>query len=145
MTDMINLEFKKELVSKQSCFANLNTSELDVLASLVVEADFKNGETIVEQGARVDSVFIIISGTADVLKTTVENHHAVTEKVATLKDGDAIGLSQRGFYSLTGMRTATVVATSDMYTLKLSVAVFRGFALAHPHATETMRQQVERL
>lgn len=145
MTDETSIEQKKELIKKQPALANLNGTELDVLVTLLVEKRFEAGDVIVKQSDRVDSVYIIVSGTADVFVTKRENDQSVTEKVATLKDGNSIGLGDRGFYSITGLRTATVTATSEMVTLKLSVVVFRGFALAYPHASEMMRQQAERL
>lgn len=145
MVNEISIETKKELVKKQGCFTNLNPAEIDVLVTLLVEKKFAPGEVIVKQGAHVDSVYIIVSGSADVTVTKRENDQSITEKVFTMKDGNAIGLNDRGFYSITGLRTATVIAVTEVTTLKLSVAVFRGFALAYPHASEVMREQSERL
>ncbi|HTM63280.1 MAG TPA: cyclic nucleotide-binding domain-containing protein [Gammaproteobacteria bacterium] len=145
MTDEISIENKKELIKKQGAFSSLNDSEIDVLVTLLVEKRFAPGDIIVKQGDRVDSVYIIVSGSADVLVTKRENNQSVTEKVFTLTDGKSIGLNDRGFYSITGLRTATVKATTEVVTLKLSVAMFRGFALAYPHASEVMREQAARL
>ena|SRR3990167_6019356 len=145
MTELTNIDLKKELVRKQGAFAKLNDDEINVLVTLLVEKTFAPGDVIVNQGDRVDSVFIIASGTADVMVSHLENQKDVYENVAELKTGNAIGLSDQGFYSLTGLRTATVTATSELLTLKLSVVVFRGFALAYPHASEVMRRQAESL
>ncbi len=145
MADLTDLEMRKICVKKQACFANLNDAEVDVLATLLVETVFQPGDVIVKEGAHVDSVFIIVKGQADVTHSHLENHQTITEKIVTLSDGAAIGLSERGFYSLTGLRTATVTAATELVTLKLSVAIFRGFALAHPHASQVMREQAERL
>ena len=145
MTEEISIEIKKELISKQAAFANLNATEIDVLVTLLVEKTYAPGDVIVKQGDRVDSVYIIVSGAADVFVTKRQDDQSVTDKVATLTDGMSIGLGDRGFYSITGLRTATVKATTETVTLKLSVVVFRGFALAYPHASEVMREQAERL
>ncbi len=145
MANEISIETKKELVKKQGCFSNLSDTEIDVLVTLLVEKKFVPGEVIVKQSARVDSVYIIVSGDADVTVTKRENDQSVTEKVAEMHAGNAIGLNDRGFYSITGLRTATVTATTEVVTLKLSVVVFRGFALAYPHASQVMREQAERL
>lgn len=141
----ISTAAKKDLIKKQKVFVSLNEEEINVLVTLLVEKTFTPGEVIVEQGDRVDSVFLIVSGKADVSVSHLENHEKIVEKVATLSEGMAIGLSEQGFYSLTGLRTATVTAATDMVTLKLSVVVFRGFALAYPHASEVMRKQAESL
>jgi CRP-like cAMP-binding protein len=148
MTEELNeneLALRKVQISRQACFANLNPAEMDVLATLLKETHFQPGDIIVNEGERVDSVFLIVQGSADVIRSSRENNATVNTTVATLDDGDAIGLSEHGFYSLTGQRTATVVATSLMNTLKLSVTLFRGFALAYPHASQVMREQSERL
>ena len=145
MSDETTIELKKELVRKQPVFANFSAEEVDVLVTLLVEKKFAAGDVIVKQGDRVDSVYLIVSGNADVIVTNRENNQNVDTKVATLSGGKSIGLSDQGFYSLTGLRTATVIATSEMTLLKLSVVVFRGFALAYPHASEVLRAQAERL
>jgi len=145
MQETDDLEFKKKNIRKQKCFTKLNEDEVDVLATLLVETPFAVGDVIVKEGDRVDSVYIILYGKADVFTSRLENHIDEFTKIAALKEGDAIGLSDEGFYSLTGLRTATVVAATEMVTLKLSVAMFRGFALAYPHASEVMRKQAEKL
>lgn len=145
MTNELDIEFKKNQILQQKCFQKLNPNEVEVLATLLKETTFNAGEVIVKEGDRVDSVFIIIKGEADVIRVDVENDKIIEKKVATLHDGGAIGLSDQGFYSLTGLRTATVIAATDMLTLKLSVSLFRGFALAYPHANEVMRVQAERM
>jgi CRP-like cAMP-binding protein len=145
MAELIDLDLKKESVKKQPCFSQLNDAEIDVLTTLLVEKIFQPGDVIVKEGEHVDSVYIIIRGSADVIHTHRKDQVNTEEKIATLKDGSAIGLSDRGFYSLTGLRTATVRAASELLTLRLSVPMFRGFALAYPHASEVMRQQAERL
>lgn len=145
MAELIDLDIKKESVKKQACFSQLNDAEIDVLTTLLVEKIFQPGDVIVKEGEHVDSVYIIVHGSADVLHTHRKDQVNTEEKIATLKDGSAIGLSDQGFYSLTGLRTATVRAASELITLRLSVPMFRGFALAYPHASEVMRQQAERL
>lgn len=134
---MAEMELKKKQVQLQKAFRNLNDSEQDILAELLTEVIFKPGDTIVKEGDRVDSIYLIVKGDADVFRN--EN------KVATLQAGSAVGLSDEGFYSLTGLRTATVVAATELVTFKLSVSRFRGFTLAYPHANEMMRKQAENL
>ncbi len=131
---------KVDLVKAQTCFAGLSEGELDQLAALFEDASFKAGETLVREGDFVDSVFLIVEGTVDVQHVTMKNGEVQTQSVATLGSHQAIGLSEKGFYSLSGRRTATVVAITDVHTLRLSVPVFNGFALAHPRVSEMMRQ-----
>jgi CRP-like cAMP-binding protein len=111
-----------------------------MLSELLVEEHVSNGQIIVTQGDTVDSVYFIVDGNADVRNVTIQNNTPVFESLATLGPGQSIGLSETGFYSLSGIRTATVVAETEMLLFRLSVAAFNGFALAYPHVGEVMRK-----
>ncbi len=139
--DTVTPDFKKSLVRKQACFSKLTEDELEQLAELFIPKEFKKGDTIVTEGDVVDSVFLIVQGTVDVQHVLIkDNNTPEVQSVATLKPGDAIGLNDTGFYSLSGRRTATVVANSDLLLLCLSMPSFHGFALSYPHVSEIMRQ-----
>lgn len=140
MDDAVDLTLKKSYVKKQACFAQLSDKEITELADLLVEKHIASGATIVTEGDLVDNVFLIVSGEADVRVATIKDHALIFNSVATLKQGASIGLNETGFYSLSGKRTATVVANTDMILLQLSVAKFHGFALANPHVNEVMRK-----
>jgi len=143
MTDPIDLEVKKTHVKKQPAFNGLNEEELETLSGLLVEKHFAPGQTIVNEGDPVDSVYLIVSGTADVRHIRIKDNKPEIEHLATLGPNTAIGLNESGFYSLSGIRTATVVANEDMVTLRLSVAVFHGFTLSNSHVSRAMRKHAE--
>ncbi len=145
MTDTVSLDDRVQRVKTQPVFASLTDKEQQELAALFVEKACVPGEVVVEQGKPVDSVFLIVSGEADVRITTVEDGALKETSVATLKAGNAIGLTETGFYSLSGKRTATVVANTDMVLLSLSVASFNGFALANSHVGEVMRKNASNM
>lgn len=137
---VLSIAVKKELISKQPLFAQLTDEEMDVLLTLFVEKKVKAGETIVTEGDTVDSVFLIVNGMADVRHVSIQNEQLKVDSIATLDAGASIGLNETGFYSLSGRRTATVVALTDMILLELSVAAFHGFALSYSHVSSIMRQ-----
>jgi CRP-like cAMP-binding protein len=143
MVNSIDLDAKKELLRKQAAFSELTEEEVKILAQLLSEKHFKSGETIVTEGGPVDSVYLIVSGTADVRHITLKDQVLQTQSLTQLGPDAAIGLNETGFYSLSGVRTATVTALSDMVVLRLSVAAFHGFALMHPHVNEVMRKNAE--
>lgn len=143
MADVIGLEYRRTLLKKQACFVQLTENEYEVLTDLLAEKAFKKGDTIVTEGDPVDSVYIIVSGRADVRHAAIKHGLPEITSVAKLGPEQAIGLNEFGFYSLSGVRTATVVAETDMITLRLSVAAFHGFALAYPHVNEVMRKYAE--
>lgn len=135
-----NLSSLIDLIKKQPLFTQLTQDEVNELASLFVRLAMSPGAVIVKEGDEVDSVYLIESGTADVKVTNLQNNVQVSHSVAILSSGDAIGLNETGFYSLSGKRTATVLAMTDMVLYKLSVASFHGFALSHTHVSEIMHQ-----
>lgn len=140
MTDVADSELKKALIAKQPCFRQLTAPEMAILADLMIEKHYSAGDLIVKQGQPVDSVFLIVSGIADVTHISRKETSTETEYLASLGPEEAIGLSETGFYSLSGIRTANVTAKTDMVLLRLSVAAFHGFALAYSHVNEVMRK-----
>jgi CRP-like cAMP-binding protein len=140
---MVDLASKKKILCAQACFSQLTGKETEELAALLIEKHFTPGQVIVTEGERVDSVYLIVSGLAEVRHVTLKNSVTQVTPIATLRAGDAIGLNETGFYSLSGLRTATVVAISEMVLLYLSVAAFHGFALSHSRVNEIMHRNAQ--
>ena len=143
MDEKISSEQKMSLVRSQVCFKVLNDQEIAELSELFVEQEYKTGDVIVTEGDTVDSVFIIASGTADVQHSWVDNGVIKIDKLAEIGASSAIGLSETGLYSLSGLRTATVIAKSDMLLLRLKVTLFNGFVLYHSHVSKVLHAAVE--
>lgn len=143
MSDSIKQDVKLRYIEKQACFSQLTPKEKEVLAGLLKEKTFHPNQVIVKEGEIVDSVYLIMSGKADVQTLRIINGIPQINHVATLDADDAIGLNETGFYSLTGRRTATVIAVTEVATLALSVAAFHGFALEYSHVNEVMHKQAE--
>lgn len=140
MDKLTDLDLKKSLIKHQACFTQLTDQEITDLAGLFTEVTAQAGETIVSEGDPVDSVYLIVKGTADVRHVAIKNQAAKVNSLAKLGPSDAIGLNETGFYSISGRRTATVVATTAMVLLRLNTAEFHGFALAHTHVSLVMRE-----
>lgn len=136
----VDLSLQIQLIKKQPVFSQLTDEEIEELASLFVEVNVSAGDVIVNEGDPVDSIYLIANGTVDVRHVSITNGEAVVTSVAILSFGDSIGLNETGFYSISGKRTATVVALTDMQLFRLSVAAFHGFALSHTHVSDIMRK-----
>jgi CRP-like cAMP-binding protein len=143
MNTSVNINQKIKALQNQACFSRFTKGEFEALAGLLTEIHIPKGKVIVQQGDPVDSVYLIINGSADVRVHIHENGSQETESVATLTAGLAIGLNEFGFYSLTGKRTATVIALTDMVLLRLQLTEFHGFSLAYHHVNEVMRQSAQ--
>jgi CRP-like cAMP-binding protein len=145
MNETTRGDLRKTLIMKQKCFAKLTPTELDMLSELLVEQQYAAGAEIVTQGDTVDSVYFIVKGTADVRHVFIKNDKEAFKSIAKLQDGQSIGLSETGFYSVSGLRTATVIAETEMTVFRLSIAAFNGFALAYPHVNDVMRANTQTL
>lgn len=139
-----SLDVQLQLIKKQPLFSQLTDEEMRELATLFTEIKAAPDTVIVKEGDRVDSIYLIASGTVDVRHVTIEDGKQVATSVAILSFGDSIGLNETGFYSLSGLRTATVVALTDMVMYRLSVASFNGFALSHTHVSDILRKNPAR-
>lgn len=143
MTKMIDQMEKKKYVLVQNCFKPLTDDEIDKLTSLFHEAYYSPGDTIVTEGDQVNSIYLIISGKASVGHTLIQEGKPVFTQVTTLGPNMSIGLNETGFYSISGIRTATVIAQTEMVLLKLIMAEFHGFALTYPHVNEVIRKNAK--
>jgi signal-transduction protein with cAMP-binding, CBS, and nucleotidyltransferase domain len=141
MDKKFQLPDKIKILQKQNCFKDLSDSEIETLAGLLKEVTFKKDETIVNEGDPVDSVYFVMEGSADVRHVRIKQGALDVQSIATLHAGETIGLNESGFYSLTGLRTATVTANEPILSLRLSVAAFHGFALAYSHVNDVMKAQ----
>lgn len=96
-------------------FAGCTTKELRDIAKATVELTLDEGREFVTQGEVGREAFVIVEGTADVLRGG--------KKIATLGAGDCVGELALLDH---GPRTATVVAATPMTVLVLGPREFSG-------------------
>lgn len=123
----INATKRHDLITAFPCFANFSKPQLTEFISLLHEVRFKSQEIIVAENDIVDSVYILVSGNAEVRVEVKKRRKMVQVPVASLTGGEGIGLNDTGFYSSTGKRTATVIALNDIVALKLELKDLHDF------------------
>ena len=138
-----DLELKKSLIKEQPLFSQLTPDECEKLADLFAPIQYKPGDIIVTEGDPVDSIYLIAEGRVEIRQSFIKDGKVETKSITTIGAPEAIGLNETGFYSLSGRRTATVIAVTHVSTFKLSIASFHGFALANSHVSEVMRKNSE--
>jgi CRP-like cAMP-binding protein len=143
MPSKVDMDLKVFMIKHQQCFSELTEEEAQTLAGMLIETHFHAKESIVIESAGVNSIYFIVSGTVDVRHVSMENQKVNIESVATLGPKDVIGLNEKGFYSSTGKRTATVVANTDLVTYRLSISDFYRFSQSSSHVSEVMQKYVE--
>jgi len=119
-------------VAPISVFAECSDEELDAVARVASELEFDSGETLMSEGDFGHSLFLVESGSADVLE------HG--EKVREVGPGEVLG--EVAVLS-SGRRTASVVATSPVQV----IALFKRdvWQLEHdaPVAAQRLRDSIE--
>jgi CRP/FNR family transcriptional regulator, cyclic AMP receptor protein len=77
-----------ELIRRVPLFSNLAPAQAEVVAASVIKARFKRGDAIVEQGQKSNSLGIMLTGRARVVKTNDRGREVI---LATLNPGDYLG------------------------------------------------------
>jgi CRP-like cAMP-binding protein len=135
----MSIQTEVELLRRVPLFANIDTSRLKLLAFTSERLTFNEGATLFREGDRGDSAFLILSGAVDVAVNS-PNGQVV---VATLAENNIVGEMSL----LCEMpRTATVIATKPLDTLKIKKDLFFQLMRDLPQMTlEIMRELAVRL
>jgi CRP-like cAMP-binding protein len=105
---------KTELLRRAPLFANCSKGELAMISGVADEIDLKEGKELTRQGAPGREFFVLIEGTADVVKDGL--------KVNSLEGGDFFGEIALVHHA---PRTATVTATSPLRALVITERNFK--------------------
>jgi CRP-like cAMP-binding protein len=105
---------KTELLRRAPLFANCSKGELAMISGIADEIDLKEGKELTRQGAPGREFFVLIEGTADVVKDGL--------KVNSLEGGDFFGEIALVHHA---PRTATVTATSPLRALVITERNFK--------------------
>jgi CRP-like cAMP-binding protein len=127
----ISLVEREKLIHLQPCFSMLTAEETHELATIMTEATYAAGEIVVSQGELVDKVFIIGDGYAEVSER--QDGEVSYIPLATLSRGESIGLSETGYFSKTGKRTANVTASTALTLLVINVENLNVFFDRYAH------------
>lgn len=108
----------------------LSDSDLEALSTYVKEEKFNTNDDIIKEGDIGDTLYLLISGSVDVIKTTIyddefvcaslnSNMHCLFGEMAVIDDDK---------------RSATIKAKTECVTLSLNKEGFNDFCNKHPHA-----------
>jgi CRP-like cAMP-binding protein len=109
-------------VSSIPLFSAVSRRSRDVVARLADDIDVPTGQGLTTQGGYATEFFVVVSGTADVLRDG--------RRVGSVGPGDFFG--EVGLLGHGWTRTATVVATSPMRLLVLARREFRELLATFP-------------
>ena len=135
----MTLDEEVEVLKRIPFFSKIDKAKLKLLAFTSERVVFREGETVCRQGETGDAAFIIVDGTADILingngtdiKVAEVGRNAIIGEVAILIDVP---------------RTATVAATSELVTLRITKELFFNLVQEFPEiSVEIMRVLAHRL
>lgn len=98
-------------LQKVPIFQSLTQRQLQSLAKLAYEREYKAGETIVKQGEEGIGLFVLISGKAEAVR---ERADGTRNLVNSFRSGDFFG--ELALLD-SGQRTASVIATEDTFCI----------------------------
>jgi CRP-like cAMP-binding protein len=135
----VSLNEEVELLRNIPLFAKIEPSKLKLLAFTSERLTYGGGQDLVVQGDIGDSAYIIVAGTADIIVQTPDGPLTV----ASVGKNDIIG----EIAILCDVpRTATVRASSEVTTLRISKELFFQLVNEFPQmAVEIMRELASRL
>lgn len=135
----MSLQQEVDLLRKIPMFGNIEPAKLKLLAFTSDRLSYGVGDVLFRQGDPGDAAFVIIKGRADV---NIDTDSGLL-KVATLEDHDFVG----EIAILCDIpRTATVIAKTDLVTLRIKKELFFQLIGEFPEiAIEVMRELARRL
>ena len=135
----MSIDQEVEILRNIPMFAKIDPPKLKLMAFASERLSFRPGQELFKQGDAGDSAYIVVEGEADVLVNTPNG----ALKVATLKRNDIIG----EIAILCDVpRTATVAASTDLVTLKITKDLFFRLVTDFPDmAIEIMRSLAHRV
>ena len=137
----MNLNEEVELLKSVPLFAKMEPAKLKLLAFTSERLAFDSGQEVCHQGDSGDAMYVILGGKADIL---------IDEE----SGGGQIKVAELGRHGFVGEiailcdvpRTATVRATENLLTLKITKDMFYRMVQEFPSmAVEVMRELAHRL
>ena len=135
----MSIQEEVELLRRIPMFAKIDPARLKLLAFTSDRVRFMAGQVLFEQGEGGDFAYVVVEGKADVTVRTPDGPLSV----ATIDEHELVG----EIAILCDVpRTATVTATTDLVTLRISKDLFFRLVTEFPEmAFEIMRELARRL
>ena len=132
----VTLEQKQRLLASTEIFGHLNDHQLEMLAELASCQSFAPGETVVRQGERGDSLYLVVCGTLEVFQANANTSTRLPGRhVADLETSDAFG----EMALCTGEeRSASVICQSECVLMEIERKHLLPLLEEQPEILETM-------
>ncbi len=140
---MIEIDKRKALIRHHPCFSTLKEENIEGLAELCSEHHYQAGDIILSEAELVDAVYLIAQGEIEVERQINQSGQIKHIPQAILREGDSIGLDEEGFFSKTGLRTATLTAISKVVVVGWPIDIFLHFLEQYPDFRASMKNAAQ--
>lgn len=123
---MNNIEILKSI----PLLSKISNQELEALNKLLTEETFEKGSNIITEGDTGSTMYILVDGTVDIIKTTIYKDEFVC---ATLNSNMHCIFGEMALLD-SDKRSATVKAKTDCKTLSIDSESFNKFIYEYPKA-----------
>jgi CRP-like cAMP-binding protein len=127
-------EVRQSWLPELELFAGCSSRQRRELATLCTPCDVRAGRVLCRQGERAEQCFVVVEGRADVFVDGA--------RVARVGAGELVG--ELALLANGGLRTATVVAATEMRLLVLSRREFTGLESASPTVLHRVLREAAR-
>lgn len=117
--------------------------ELEKIARILKKENKKSGEAAIKEGESGDTLYIMKSGTVDILKKTLEDEQYTVVRLES-KDGVVIFFGELGLLD-SDKRSATVTCVTDCEFLVLSRADFIELGDKHPNLCLPITREISKI
>jgi putative peptide zinc metalloprotease protein len=144
MDFITSLEQRISLLQQLELFSSIPLGALRELAGLFNDVIYPAGNVLTLENQLIDSVYVIVEGKAEVSRK--HSHSQVQiDILEVLSAGETIGLDDTGFFSKTSIRTATVMAITPVFAMRLELKVLRHFLHTHNDMLPAMKKTIDNI
>ena len=133
---MVDIKSNVQILSRVPLFTGLSEKQLKKLANRLTKRDYAEGDAIITQGKGGEGLFVLVEGKAEAVRVQPDGE-SIT--VNTFSENDFFGelalLDE-------GLRTASVIAKSDVTCLILTRWDFKGILKDEPEMAITMLEEL---
>lgn len=133
---MVDTKSDIQLLRQVPLFAKLSESHLKKLAKRLVKREYEKGQVIITQGKGGEGLFIIRDGTAEAIRTHPDGESIVVNEFGEMDFFGELALLDEG------LRTASVVATSDISCFVLTSWDVKGILRDEPEIAISMLEEL---
>ncbi len=133
---MVDIKTHIQILSQIPLFSGLNEKQLKKLADRMTKRDYLEGDVIITQGQGGEGLFMIAEGSAEAIRIQPDGEKLTVNEFSPKDFFGELALLDEG------LRTASVIATSNATCFILTRWDFKGILRNEPEMAITMLEEM---